>query len=227
MIIKGEREELIKKAASLISEKTLQLLKNKQHVVIAVPGGSSVAAVYRELSGLEMPWHKIHLFLVDERLVPVDHPESNVKLIREHMGAGLPSRLIHPFDSSLQTAEQALVKYQKELDLCGGKFDIVLLSSGEDGHIASLFPGHPLLYERKNKFCLLDDSPKPPSKRMTASPALIETADTGILLFFGKGKAQALQRYLDPELSIIDCPTKIITKIPHYYLLTDQEVEKI
>ena len=226
MIIKGEREKLIKKAASLISERALQLLKSKQHVVIAVPGGSSVAAVYRELSELKMPWNQIHLFLVDERLVPADHPESNVKLIRENMGTGLPSQLIHPFDSSLQSAEQALVKYQKELDLCGGKLDIVLLSSGEDGHIASLFPRHPLLYEMQKRFCLLDDSPKPPPERMTASPGLIETADTGILLFFGKGKAQALQRYFDPQLSCIDCPAKIITKIPHYYLLTDQEVEK-
>ncbi|TKB09278.1 6-phosphogluconolactonase [Desulforhopalus sp. IMCC35007] len=227
MIIKGEREELIKKTATLISERALQLLKSKQHVVIAVPGGSSVAAVYRELSGLKMPWKNIHLFLVDERLVPVDHPESNVKLIRENMGTGLPSGLIHPFDSSVQTPEQALAEYQKELDLCGGKLDIVLLSSGEDGHIASLFPRHPLLNETQERFCLLDDSPKPPPGRMTASPGLIETADTGILLFFGEGKAQALQRYLDPQLLWIDCPAKIITKIPHHYLLTDQEIEKI
>lgn len=226
MIIQGSQGELAKKAAFIISEKTLQLLETRQHVVLAVPGGSSVAGVYRELSRFPLPWEKIHIFLLDERLVPLDHPDSNYKLIKENLGGALPSQMIHPFDSSLQAAEQALAKYQKELNVYGGRFDIVLASSGEDGHIASLFPGHSLLGQRQTGFCLLDDSPKPPLKRMTASPELIEGADSGILLFFGSGKAQALQQCLDTERSFIDCPAKIILRIPHHYLLTDQEVGK-
>ena len=225
MIIQGSREQLTEKAAEILCETILALLRKKETVVIAVPGGSSVADIYKSLQQYTIPWHRIHVFLLDERLVPADHPESNYKLVKEHMGDKVPPDMIHQFKYTANNSTQAVFDYEKELERCGGRFDIVLASSGEDGHIASLFPNHHSVEHEKTGFFLFYDSPKPPPGRMSASPGLIRQADTGVILFLGSGKQDALHNFFDTELSYKACPAKIISELPHYYILTDQEVE--
>ena len=225
MIIQGARKQMAEKASSLLCETTLRLLRKKQNVVIAVPGGSSVAEVYKSFRDAILPWERINIFLLDERLVPADHPESNYRLVREHLGSKISSEVLRQFKYSVDNPMQSVTDYSRELESCGGRFDIVLASSGEDGHIASLFPNHPSTRQDKNGFILLYDSPKPPPGRMSASYGLIRQADTGIVLFFGSGKGDALRNFFNRELSYKECPARIMTELPHYYLLTDQEVE--
>lgn len=224
MIIQGSREQLAERAALILHETTLRLLREKENVVIAVPGGQSVAGIYDRFWRYKLPWGRISLFLLDERLVASDHPDSNYKLVHEHMGNGEVDVLIHPFVYDAKRPMQSVVDYKEKLDRCGGRFDIVLASSGEDGHIGSLFPNHHVLDENPQGFILLDDSPKPPAGRMSAGFDLIRQADTGVVLFFGSTKGEALQRFLDTELSYKEIPAKVITELPHYYVLTDQEV---
>ena len=214
---------LAKKAANILFETTSRLLQEKKEVVIAVPGGNSVAAIYDIFQEFTLPWDRIHLFLLDERLVPVDHRESNYRLIREHMGKTIGAVFIHPFIYDVKDPLQCIVNYREELNRCGGQFDIVLASSGEDGHIGSLFPNHRLLEESRDDFFLLDDSPKAPAERMAAGLELIRQADSGILLFFGSSKREALQRFQDTELSYKECPAKVMTELAYHYILTDQE----
>ena len=225
MIIQGSREDLSGQAAEILLETILALLQKKETVVVAVPGGRSVTDIYKSLQQYTIPWSRIQMFLLDERLVPADHPESNYKLVKEHMGDKVPPDMIHQFKYTANNSTQAVFDYEKELERCGGRFDIVLASSGEDGHIASLFPNHHSVEQEKTGFILLNDSPKPPPGRMSASPSLIRQADTGVILFFGSGKQDALHNFFDTELSYKACPAKIIAELPHYYLLTDQEVE--
>ena len=59
---------------------------------------------------------------------------------------------------------------------------------------------------------------------MSAGPDLIRTAETGVLLFLGAAKKGALKNFFDPHLSYTECPAKILTQLPQYYVLTDQEV---
>lgn len=225
MIIQGSRKQLAEKAASILYDTVLRLLKEKEKVVIAVPGGTSVAAVYENFRGYSLPWERIHMFLLDERLVAAEHPESNYKLIRDHMGHDVVPVMIHQFIYDAKKPMQGVVAYNEELECCGGRFDIVLASSGEDGHIASLFPKHPSLEKEQQGFFLLDDSPKPPPGRMSASFDLIRQADTGIVLFLGSAKAKALHHFLNPELSYKECPARIMLELSHSYVLTDQETE--
>lgn len=225
MLFHGSIVQMAEQASSVIVEVTLDLLRIQPLVVIAVPGGGSVVEIYNHLRSSPLPWDRIHMFLLDERLVPTHHPESNYKLIKDHLGSGVPPEVVHPLIHNVDNPAQSIADYEQQLERCGGRFDIVLASSGEDGHIGSLFPNHHSVEEKKKGYILLDDAPKPPPGRMSASYELIRQADTGIVLFFGSGKSNALRNFLKNELSYKECPAKIIAKLPHYYLFTDQEVE--
>lgn len=225
MIIQGSRKQMAEKATTLLCEATLRLLRKKQNVAIAVPGGRSVVDIYKSFGDATLPWERINIFLLDERLVPADHPESNYRLVREHLGSKISPDIIHQFNYCVDNPAQSVTDYSRDLERCGGRFDIVLASSGEDGHIASLFPNHPSAGQDENGFFLIYDSPKPPSGRMSASYGLIRQADTGIVLFFGSGKGGALRNFFNRQLTYKECPARIMTELPHYYLLTDQEVE--
>jgi len=215
---------MVEKAAALLCEKTLLFLKSKQHVVIALPGGRSVAGIYENLRDCPLPWGRVHIFLLDERLVPADHPESNYRLVQQHLGSGVISPLIYPLHLDVDNPAQSVKDYNSQLERYGSRFDIVLASSGEDGHIASLFPNHHSMEEKTGGFFLFHDSPKPPLSRMTASQTLIRQSDTGIVLFFGDAKRRALNSFLKSQQPINECPARIFTLLPHHYVLTDLEV---
>ena len=130
-----------------------------------------------------------HVFFADERLVPLDHADSNYLLARQTLLDKLPAiRHVHAVDVSLGHAAAAAA-YEAELrglvparpgapPPAGGgaalpSLDLVLLGMGPDGHTCSLFPGHPLLGERDRLVADIVDSPKPPPRRVTLTfPAL-------------------------------------------------------
>ncbi len=225
MIIQGSQERMIEKAAWILFKMVESLLKKQKNVIIAVPGGRSVAAVFKLFCKNSLPWNQIHIFLLDERIVPPDHPESNYRLVKEHLGKCIPEEQIHQPDLNVKNPLIGIQRYYEKLQTLGGRFDLVLASSGEDGHIGSLFPHHPSIENTENGFILVDDSPKPPAQRMSASYALIREAETGVVLFLGESKRSALRNFYNIHLSPLECPAKIMTKLSRYYLLTDQEVE--
>src|SRR5690606_11776660 len=95
--------------------------------------------------------------------------------------------------------------------------DLVIYGMGEDGHLASLFPGHPALFA-KGRVAHVPDSPKPPPERMTLTFDLLRAAGRALLVVTGEAKRPALQRVLagDPEL-----PANIL---PELTIVTDLEV---
>ncbi len=226
MVIQGSSKQLAEKAVLLLLEAAGKVLGNQAHVVIALPGGTSVVEIYKNLAKKTFAWDRVHFFLLDERLVPGDHPQSNFRLVQDHLGSTVPPALIHRFNYYPDNPDQGIIDYNSELKACGSRFDIVLASSGEDGHIGSLFPNHPLLEKNDDGFLLVSDAPKPPPGRMSAGRRLIRGADSGILLFFGSGKAAALRNFMNDKLSVDDCPAKLMAGLPNFYLLTDQEIER-
>lgn len=225
MIIQGTREQLAEKAAWFLYKAVQVFIKSKKQAVIAVPGGRSVAAIFSNLRKYKLPWGQVHVFLLDERLVPADHPDSNYRLVREHLGCEAVPEMIHQFRYDPVDPRKSVIAYSEELQRCGGVFDIVLASCGEDGHIASLFPNHHSVENQGDGFILMNDAPKPPQGRMSASYELIRRADTGVILFLGTSKRNPLQNFFNIHLSDVECPAKIMTKLNRYYVLTDQEVD--
>jgi len=79
-LITNSKENIEIKAASLIKQKIEILLKSQKFVSFAVPGGRSVLGVFDKLKNEKIDWKKVHFFMIDERLVPLESEESNFKL---------------------------------------------------------------------------------------------------------------------------------------------------
>ena len=221
MILQGTREQLDAKAAWILEETIQSILETKSKVIVAVPGGRSVTGIFQELAEVDIDWHRVHLFMVDERLVPIDHQENNFRLVVEALGKIVPEASLHPFVYDVAADDYGVEEYEHQLMQFGGRFDIVLVSSGEDGHIAALFPKHQAMVTYRRRFVSLEDSPKPPLRRMTATPELIGSSQVGLLLFYGESKMPALKNFLNPQLDVGECPAKLITTLPQHFILTD------
>lgn len=79
------------------------------------------------------------------------------------------------------------------------KFDLMLLGMGPDGHVASLFPGHPLLKENQKWVTFIKDSPKPPSERITFTFPVINSSSNVAMVVTGAGKANVVHSALEDD----------------------------
>jgi len=164
---------------------------------IALCGGSTVGQAYR-LLGPELPdWRDVHLWYGDERVVPLDDPESTHRLATSTLDA--PDAIWHPLAVELGP-EGAAEAYAEELD--GTVLDVAINGMGPDGHTASLFPGHPQLHA-DGIAVAVHDSPKPPAERVTLTLGKLNEARRILLLVTGAEKAPMLARVIagpDPDV---------------------------
>jgi len=225
MIIQGRRDFLVEKAASFLAMAAQVYAAVKKRAVIGVTGGGDVEEIFCNLANRKLPWERMHLFLLEDLLLPPDHLENIGRRITAQLVSKEQRQSFHPFRRDSGNIEQATGQYLKELELCGGNFDLIVAGCGEDGHIASLFPNHHSVENRDNGFLVMEDAPVVPLRRMTASSELIRQADTGILLAFGPSRRPALDNFFNTYLTDLECPAKLVTRLNRYYLLTDQEIE--
>ena len=204
-------------AADVIKESIDKLLLKQDTVVFGIPGGNSVSGIFNKLKKKKIEWEKVHIFMVDERLVPIDNSQSNFKLAKENfiqelLGNGsLKKKNIHPFIIGND--------YEAELKKIKDFYDIVLLSSGEDCHIGALYPNHHSIKDDSDFFIIMRDSPKQPKDRMTLSRKLLLKSKVAILLFLGKTKKDAYKKFKNDKVDINSCPAKLILSIKDSYVL--------
>lgn len=180
-------------------------IEKRNRFIIAISGGSTPQRLYQDITSSKhaLPWNKTHIFLVDERFVPFDSPESNYGMIREKFlnRFSIPKENIHsvPIEESCQASAQ---KYGLELktffQLQGWKlpeFDLIMLGIGEDGHTASLFPGDKAIHEKVHLACAVHlDRIK--NERITLTLPVINNARNVIFLVAGKNKANIIKEIL-------------------------------
>lgn len=119
-----------------------EVLQSKTQCVIGLAGGRTPRKLYELLAGENLPWNKIIFLLIDERYVPSDHPDSNLKMIRSTLlnHIPMPPENLIAFDTSLPPDSGAKEMSRKLSSLNRDPLiDILILGVGEDGHIASLF----------------------------------------------------------------------------------------
>jgi 6-phosphogluconolactonase len=171
--------------------------------VVALSGGSTPRATYALLASDEfaarVDWPRVHVFWGDERCVPPDHPDSNYRMARETLleRIQIPTENVHRIWGELPP-DQAAMAYQAELEVvlgAGGRFDLILLGMGADGHIASLFPGTAALHEQ-TRWVVAHYVDKLAAWRITLTPAAINTATHVIFIVSGAAKAERLREVL-------------------------------
>lgn len=214
------RKDAEKMAAARLCQEIDMQLKGKRKIVLGVVGGTSVFGILNWLNELDFPRERVHIFMADERLVSIEDNLSNFKSIKGALDK-FPRESIHPFIYKPDKNNIGIDEYWSELQEYGGKFDILVLSAGEDGHTASLFPEHPSIINKNIGFILVDNSPKPPSKRMSASKNLLLKADYAMIIFFGDGKKEAYNKFNNPEIKVEECPCKLVKEIGKCVVVTD------
>lgn len=219
----NDTSELARQAVEILSQHINELLKTQDYITLAVPGGRSVRDIFAALKNKEnINWSKVHIFMVDERLVPMDDPVSNYLLAKQsfidHLinNSKLPEENVHPF-----FYEKKAEDYETELERFGDKYDIVIAGVGEDCHVAALFPDHPALDEMVKNFTILHDSPKQPLGRMTATPKLLKQTKVAFILFINEAKTDAYKTFLDLKIDYHQCPAKILSEVENLYIVTN------
>ena len=222
------KEEIDSAGKDIIAKSIQKILETKEYAVLAVPGGRSIQPIFDALhDDTSIPWEKVHIFLVDERLVALDENDSNGKLVKESFvdalvkKEALPAENFHPFIYNPDAADLGIAAYEEELKKYGGQFDIILLGTVEDGHIGALYPNHASIADEADFFITMQDSPKPPPGRMSSSKNLLLKASVSCILFVGEGKKDAYAAFKDENIQVQECPAKLVASIPESYVLTD------
>ncbi len=153
-------------------------------------GGSTPEKVYQQLAATPADWSRWQLYLGDERCLPVGHAERNDQLL-SRSGLAATGVKFYPIPAELG-AEAAAAAYQATV-LAALPFDVVLLGLGEDGHTASLFPGH--VWPEAQAVCAVTQAPKPPSERVSLTPWALSQAHQVLFLVTGAAKADAVAHW--------------------------------
>ena len=173
------------------------VLSERSRFVVALSGGSTPRPMYARLASeyrSALEWSRVHFFWTDERFVPPDDDESNYRMAREAMlgPLGIAETNVHRPDTSTSGPEESARRYQETLREFFGsdlpRFDWILLGMGEDGHVASLFPGSGALGETQRLVIAVTDSVKPPPVRLTMTLPVLNAAREIHFLVSGRRK---------------------------------------
>uniref|UniRef100_A0A2K6GTL0 GDH/6PGL endoplasmic bifunctional protein n=1 Tax=Propithecus coquereli TaxID=379532 RepID=A0A2K6GTL0_PROCO len=199
-LISAWPEELISKLADDIEATAVRAVQRFGEFHLALSGGSSPVALFQQLAmgHYSFPWAHTHLWLVDERCVPLSDPESNFQGLQAHLlqHIRVPYYNIHPMPVHLHQRlcaeeDQGTQIYAREISalVTNSSFDLVLLGMGTDGHTASLFPQSPAGLDGE-QLVVLTKSPFRPHHRMSLSLPLINRAKKVAVLVMGRMKRE-------------------------------------
>lgn len=192
------REALRQRAVQWILEAAAAAIGARGEFRLVLAGGETPRAVYRTLRHRSADWPAWHIYFGDERCLPAGDAARNSRIA----GAAwldrvpIPAAQVHIIPAELG-ARRAADAYAESLRESAGfgdcDFDLVLLGLGEDGHTASLFPGHDWGTEAGAPDTLaIGDAPKPPPDRVSLSAARLSRARQVLFLVTGAGKRGAL-----------------------------------
>lgn len=220
-----------------------------ENTLVLTCAGRTPRAIYRGLaSGVlsETEWATVHFGSTDEFSPTEERPNTNAAdleemFFRDAVASGLiPAKNIHWFEPSGDWST-TLPLYEQELLSITGGINIVLLGAGggpfwpgsavDPGHVAGIMPGHPELWRPEaGRFAVIQDSPKPPKRRMTVTaPAIWETTDLVLGIVTGLEKAGTVANYLAPAIDQVHCPIKVIDGVRSCasYFVTNVRVSEV
>ena len=208
----ADAEELAREAARFIAAAGIGAVYSTGRFDLVLAGGRTPLGAYRELVagfGHQMRlWRRVHLWWGDERCAPPRDPDSNFHAagLALILPLGVSRSRVHRIEAEARDPERVAREYGRAFP---ERPDLLVLGVGEDGHTAALFPHSPALEEGEERFVYVKDSPKPPPRRITLTPAGIRSARRTLVLAAGASKASAVERALAAEGSAAETPARL------------------
>jgi 6-phosphogluconolactonase len=191
----ADPEALTRGAAAYVAARARDCSARDGHFTFAVSGGRTPWAMFSELASEEMPWERVSIYQVDERVAPADDPDRNLAHLRAALGSASPRVFAMPVEDADLSA--AAARYAAQLP---EHFDLVHLGLGDDGHTASLVPGDPVLAIGDRLVGITQ--PYQGRRRMTLTYPALARADQLLWLISGEDKRHALGLLRAGERSI-------------------------
>jgi 6-phosphogluconolactonase len=182
---------------------------------LVLAGGTTPEKVYRQLGTSQADWAHWQIYFGDERCLPrTDHGRNSRMAAMAWLDqSGIPRQNVHPIPAELGP-QAAAQQYARQV-AAARPFDLVLLGIGEDGHTASLFPGH--VHPAGEQVHAVSNAPKPPPDRVSLSREALSDSRNVLILATGTGKREAVRRWRAGE----DLPIAHITARNHLRVLID------
>jgi 6-phosphogluconolactonase len=184
----------VSKDADAAIERLCELIVEAAPRSLVLTGGTTAGAAYRLLASeawrTRLDWPQITVYFGDERRVPPDDPQSCYLLVAQALLASVTPAGVERMRGEEPDGEAEADRYAS---LLPERLDVTLLSMGEDGHCASLFPGSPQLAERE-RLCTTGLAPYPPYERITLTLPALDRSRLVLILALGERKRDALAR---------------------------------
>lgn len=207
VVVHRDAEILAQAVAARLIVRLIDAQANRGSASVVLTGGRIAARIHaavRDSPAREaVDWSAVDFWWGDERFLPSGDPERNETQARESLLDALPvdPARVHAMPASDgpdgDDPEAAAARYAAELadaatgDLVLPTFDVLMLGVGEDGHVASVFPGHPATYDGRDVVAVRG-APKPPPNRVSLTQRAINTAREVWLVASGFGKSDAV-----------------------------------
>jgi len=198
-------ETVAKRAASLIAAYAREAVAARGQFSFAVSGGKAPWIMLHDLASEDVPWDKVQVFQVDERVAPAGDPDRNLTHLHESLlnHAPLEPDQIHAMPVELPDLDAAAAQYQKTLAaFCGSPamLDLTHLGLGPDGHTASLVPGDPVLNVTDRDVAATGVYQE--HRRMTLTYPMLNRSRRILWLVTGADKVDALKKLRAGDTSI-------------------------
>lgn len=194
-----------RRAAGMIAAAAREAVAARGCFIAALSGGRSPWAMLRSLAGEKLPWEKVHVVQVDERVAPEGHVDRNLTHLRTSLLDHAPLRPdhIHAMPVEAPDLEAAAQRYARTLQEIAGSppvLEFVHLGLGPDGHTASLVPGDPVLEITDSDVAMTEIYQE--RCRMTLTYPILNRSRRILWVVTGKEKAEMLARLRDGDRSI-------------------------
>jgi 6-phosphogluconolactonase len=230
-IVVGDVETLARRMAEVVDADGREALAHRGRFSLALSGGSVATAFFPVLARERSLWFRSEFFWCDERAVPPSHVDSNYAAAHElWLGpARVPAARIHRMPADEADLVAAARAYEAEMARVLGMLpclDVVILGVGPDGHVASLFPGHAALAEEQRSVLAIEDSPKPPPRRLTLTLPVLAGAERVVVAATGKTKAEIIREALEDETSSLPL-ARVLNRARRSLVLLDPEAASL
>lgn len=195
--ILADIDAVARRAAEVIAESAREAVAARGKFILATSGGSTPWLMLRELADQDLPWSRVELFQVDERIAPTGDADRNLTHLEESFLTHLRAPLggLHAMPVEISDAQEAARRYAETVRGVAGTpavFDLVHLGLGEDGHTASLVPHDPVLEESRSDVAV--SGAYLGRRRLTLTYPVLDHARRILWVVTGAAKAPMLSR---------------------------------